>query len=164
MAKQLLAEQVRWVSGIAPIAGGSARSGDWISLKGYEGVMILVHIAMGHAATTAITVDKATAVAGTGNSDAITLAHAWKRTGALGGAPTWTAVTPATSITSSATGSGEDQFIIDIPASELGDYDCVQVELGASNSANIVSAEYILYGPRYSGPVTDGFTVDATVD
>lgn len=164
MSKALLAENIRWVSGIAPIAGGSARSGDWISLKGYEGVLMLVHIAMGNAATTAITVDKATDVSGGGNSNGITLNHAYKRTGALGGAPTWTAVTPAASITSSATGSGEDQFMIDIPASELGDYDCVQVELGASNSANIVSAEYVLYGPRYAGSPVDGFPIDATVD
>lgn len=164
MPKQLLAENIRWVSGIAPIAGGSARSGDWVSLKGYEGVLILVHIAMGNSATTAITVDKATTVAGVGNSDGITLNHAYKRTGALGGAPTWTAVTPAASITSSNTGSGEDQFMIDIPASELGDYDCIQVELGASNSGNIVSAEYLLYGARYSGSPVDGFPIDPTVD
>lgn len=165
MPSPLLAERIRWMSGIAPIAGGSARSGDWASLKGYDGILILVHIAMGNAATTAITVDKATAVAGTGNSDGITLNHVWKRTGALGGAPTWVAQTAAASFTSSATGSGEDQYMIDIPASELGEgFDCVQLELGASSASNIVSAEYVLYGARYAGSVATGFVIDPTVD
>ncbi len=164
MSKQSLAEMIRVVPAIAPIAGGSARSGDWVSLKGYAGVLIVVNIAMGHAATTAITVDKATAVAGTGNSDGITVNRVWKHTGAIGAAIAYAAVAAAASFTSSSTGSGQDVYLLDIRADELGDYDCVQVELGASNSANIVSATYLLYGSRYAGSPVDGFPIDATVD
>lgn len=164
MSKQSLAEMIRVVPAIAPIAGGSARSGDWVSLKGYAGVLIVVNIAMGHAATTAITVDKATAVAGTGNSDSITVNRVWKHTGAIGAAIAYAAVAAAASFTSSSTGSGQDVYLLDIRADELGDYDCVQVELGASNSANIVSANYLLYGSRYAGSPVDGFPIDATVD
>ena len=36
--------------------------------------------------------------------------------------------------------------------------------VGVSNSANIVAAEYILYGPRYAGAVASGFPIDPTVD
>lgn len=164
MSKQSLAEQIRVVPAIAPIAGGSARSGDWVSLKGYAGCLIVVNIAMGHAATTAITVDKATDVSGGGNSNGITVNRVWKHTGAIGAAIAYAAVAAAASFTSSATGSGQDVYLLDVRADELGDYDCIQVELGASNSANIVSATYLLYGPRYSGSPVDGFPIDATVD
>ncbi len=164
MSKQSLAEMVRVVPAVAPQTGASARSGDWISLKGYAGCLIVVHIAMGHAATTAITVDKATAVAGTGNSDGITVNRVWKHTGAIGAAIAYAAVAAAASFTSSSTGSGQDVYLLDVRADELGDYDCIQLELGASNSANLVAAQYILYGPRYAGSPVDGFTIDATVD
>src|SRR4051794_13341861 len=102
-----LTEHIRVVPAIAPIAGGSARSGDWISLKGYHGVMIVVHIAMGNAATTAITVDKATDVSGSGNSDGITMPRIYKHTGAIGAAIAYASVAAAASITSSNTGSGQ---------------------------------------------------------
>ena len=164
MSKQSLVEQIRVVPAIAPIAGGSARSGDWVSLKGYAGVLIVVNIAMGNAATTAITVDKATAVDGSGNSNGITVNRVWKHTGAIGAAIAYAAVAAAASFTSSSTGSGQDVYLLDIRADELGDYDCVQLELGASNSANIVSAPYLLYGPRYAGSPVDGFPIDPTLD
>jgi len=165
MSTQMLAEQIRIVPAIAPIAGGSARSGDWVSLKGYAGVLIKVGIAMGNAATTAITVDKAKTVAGGENADGITVNRVYKHTGALGAAISYVAQAAAASFTSSNTGSGQDVYLLDIKAAELGDgYDCVQVELGASNAANIVHADYLLYGPRYSGSVASGFPIDPTVD
>lgn len=164
MSAKSLAEMIRVVPAIAPQTGASARSGDWISLKGYDGVLIAVHIAMGNAATTAITVDKATDVSGTGNSDGITVNRVWKHTGAIGAAISYAAVAAASSFTSSSTGSGQDLYLLDIKAEELGDYDCVQLELGASNAANLVSAEYLLYGPRYSGSPSAGFNIDPTVD
>src|SRR4051812_11926257 len=107
-AKNMLPENVRVVPAIAPIAGGSARSGDWVSLKGFERVMILVHIAMGNAATTAITVDKAQDVSGGTNSDGITLSRVYKHTGAIGAAIAYVAQASAASFTSSSTGSGQD--------------------------------------------------------
>jgi len=164
MPKMNLAEFIRVVPAIAPIAGGSARSGDWVSLKGYAGVLILVHIAMGNAATTAITVDKATDVAGGGNSNGIIVNRVFKETGAIGAAITYTEVTAAASFTSSATGSGQDVYLLDVRADEIGDFDCVQVELGASNASNIVAASYLLYGPRYAGSPVGGFPIDATID
>lgn len=164
-AESSLVENVRIVPAIAPIAGGSARSGDWVSLKGYKRLTILVHIAMGNAATTAITVDKAQDVSGTGESTGITVNRVYKHTGAIGAAIAFAAVAAAASFTSSATGSGQDLYLLEIEASELGEgYDCVQVELGASNAANIVAAEYILSGPRYAGAVASGFTIDPVAD
>lgn len=160
-----IVETTRIVPAIAPIAGGSARSGDWVSFKGYKRCTIAVHIAMGNAATTTITFDKAKTVAGGSNVDGITMPRAYKHTGALGAAIAYVLQAAATSFTSSNTGSGQDLYLFDIEADELGDdYDCLQVELGASNAANIVAAWYILSGPRYAGAVDTGFPIDPTVD
>lgn len=138
------------VDGIAPIAGGSARSGDWCALRHYQHVTILIEIAMGNAATTAITVDKAKTAAGGSNSDGITITNWWKKAGAIGSADTYTKGAAGTSITSAATGSGREVFRLEFDAAELGDdYDFIQVELGSSNAANIVAAQYILSSPRY---------------
>lgn len=165
MSAKMLPEMVRVVPAIAPQTGGSARSGDWVSLKGFDGVMIVVHIAMGNAATTAITVDKAQDVSGGTNSDGITVNRVFKHTGAIGADIAYSAVAAAASFTSSSTGSGQDVYLLDIRAEELGEgYDCVQLELGASNAANLVSAEYILYGPRYSGSPNAGFPINAVAD
>jgi len=126
-----------------------AASGDWVSLKGYDGILIIVHIAQGNAATTALTVDKATDVAGTGQSAGITMNHWWKCEDAPQISDAFTKGTAAASITTSATGTGSSICAIDIKADELGAYDCVQLEAGASNAANILSAIYILYNSRY---------------
>lgn len=157
-----LFENTHIAEAIKPQTGGSARSGDWVSLKGYDGCLILVQIAQGNAATTAITVDKATAVAGTGNSDGITMNNWWKLEDTPGTASIWTKGTAAASITSSATGTGSSLYAIDIKAAELGAYDCIQLELGASNASNLVSASYVLYNGRYDGPAA--MNVDPVVD
>jgi len=131
---------------IKPQTGGSARSGDWVSLKGYEKCLILVHIGQNNAATTEITVDKATDVSGTGESTGITLNNWWSAEDSAG---VYTKGTAASSITSSDTGSGSSVYLIEVRAEELGAYDCIQVECGASNAANYISALYILYPGRY---------------
>lgn len=141
---------------IKPQTMGSARSGDWVSLENYEGCLIEIHIAQGHASGSTITVDKATAVAGTNESTGITLANWWK----LEDTPTTTANftkgASAASISTSATGSGSSIYLIDIKAAELvaahsdgTSYDCIQLEAGSSNASNVLSAVYHLYGARY---------------
>lgn len=149
-----LFENIKVCEAIKPQTGANARSGDWVSLKGYDGCMIVVHIAQGAVNTTAITVDKATAVAGTGNSDGITMNNFWYCADTPTTADTFTKGTAAASITSSNTGSGSSIYVIDIKAEELGAYDCIQLELGASNAANLVSAMYILYKGRYKPGIT----------
>ncbi|MDO8472823.1 MAG: hypothetical protein Q7T05_03295 [Dehalococcoidia bacterium] len=146
----MLMENLRICEGIKPATAAGAKSGDWVSLKGFERLLILVHIAQGNAATTAITVDKATLVDGTGNSDGITMNNWWKLVDTPQTADTWVKGTAAASITSSATGTGSSLYAIEIAASELGAYDCVQVELGASNAANVVSAAYLLSNARFA--------------
>lgn len=140
--------------------GAGARSGDWGSLAKYHKVGIFVQIVQGAANTTAITVDKADDTVPTHESTGITLANWWKLEDVTIGttADTWTKGTAAASITSSATGSGESYYYIEIDADELPtttyNYNSVQVELGQSAAGNLLSAWYIMLEPRYSEDLT----------
>ena len=144
-----LPENAKIVPAINPQTAAGAKSGDWVSLKNYERCAIIVMITQGASDTTAITVDKATAVDGTGNSDGITINHWWELEDYAGLTEDLTKGTAAASITSSATGSAASLYVIDIAAEELGAYDCIQVELGASSGSNVVSALYLLYNGRW---------------
>lgn len=153
---------IKIIHGIAPIAGGSARSGDWGCLRNYNHVTILVYIAQGNAATTAITVDKAKTAAGGSNSDGITMNNVYLAAGDLTASDAFVKQAAAASYTSSAAGTGQSIYRIEFDAAELGDdYDFFQVELGASNAANIVAAVYILSEPRYPGDVDADMTAIA---
>lgn len=152
-----LFEKIKVVDGIKPQTGGSARSGDWVSLENYGGCLIVVQIAQGAVNTTAITVDKAKTAAGGSNSDGITMNNWWKCEDTPTTADTYTKGTAAASITSSSTGSGSSVYVIDIDAAELGDgYQFLQVEAGASNASNLISATYILYDAAYPGAAITG--------
>lgn len=136
---------------------GSAATGDWVSLKGYERCMILVHITNGHASSGALTVDKATDVAGSNESAGITLNNVYAKTDYVQGTTTATALTKQTaaaSFVTDATITTDQWWVVDIAASDLPDssydYDCIQVNLALSNAGNLASGMYILYNPRYT--------------
>lgn len=155
------AENVKIVEAIKPQTGASARSGDWVSLKNHRKCAIVVQIAMGNAATTAITVDKATSVSGTGESTGIAFGPYWANTTTQStDTLTRTGSSSTTSITSSSAGTGAELYVIQINAEDLGNFDCVQVELGASNAANLVSATYYLYEPRFAQPIPPAAITD----
>lgn len=62
-----ISENTHIVSAFGPQAGGSAIAGDYISLKNASHVTVLVHVTQGNASTVALTLEQATAVAGTGS-------------------------------------------------------------------------------------------------
>ncbi len=148
----------------AGTAGNSAKSGDWLSLKGYDGVMFIVHQAQGGAAAGAITVDKATDVAGSDEDTGITLNNWWKLEDTPTAASIYTKGTAGASITTSATGTGSSIYLIDINAAELGDgFDCVQCNWdGNGNAGNRLTGIAVLYRGRYQGPAAQH--VDPTAD
>ena len=153
-------EDVMIAEAIKPQTGAGARSADWISLKGYDRCLIVVHIAQGAADTTALTVDKAHSVAAAGESTGITMNNWWSCEDTPTTATAYTKGTAAASITSSATGSGSSIYLILIQPDELGAYDCIQLEAGASAAGNLISAQYVLSRGRYQDdapldPVSD---------
>jgi hypothetical protein len=150
-------ENVKVVPGLAHQTGAGARTADRVGLENYAKVGILVSIYQGNAATTAITVDKHTAATSGTESTGITMNNWWKCEDVTIGttADTWTKGTGAASITSSATGSGNSYYWIEIDADELRSgtataYKFLEVELGVSNAANYLWVHYFLFGPRYA--------------
>lgn len=146
---------------------GAEIAGDWISMKNYNKCMILMHEMRGADATaTVVRVDKARSVTGTNESTGMTMKHFWhiqdvvSVTGDVGASvaalsDTWTKGTAAASYTGSVTQSVACYFMCDIQADELPDatyqdYDCIQLQVVSSNAAHTLSAQYILYEPRYS--------------
>lgn len=147
-----LIEKTHPVAAFKPQTGGSAITGDYISLQNAEHVTVLVHINQANAATVALTIEQATAVAGT-SSKAITNAVPIYLIADAATSDVWAAQTAAVSYTTDAT-LKEKLVAFEIPASSLdlaNGFDCITVKAGASNAANILSAVYIMSGERYQG-------------
>lgn len=145
-----LIENAQIVEAIHPQTGGSAITGDYISLKKAGHVTVLCHINQANAATTAITIEQATAVAGTG-STAITKTVPIYLVADCATSDLWVKQDDAVSYTTSATLKHKlVAFEIDAEDLDTG-YDCITVKFGASNAANIVAAQYICGMLRY-GP------------
>ena len=155
MAGPYVFPREQWILTIANQTGGAARSGSWLGLAKYTRIGFLVYISQGDVATTAITVDKATASTPSNQSTGITLRNWWKCEDTATTVDTWSKGASATSITSSATGTGDSLYYVDVGADELGEhataglYDWVQVELGASHASNRVCVLARLYDARY---------------
>jgi hypothetical protein len=106
----------------------------------------------GNAATVALTVNQATAVAGTGAKAITAGARIWSNLDLAANGDVFTRRTDAVSYTTDA-GVKEKIVIIEIdPAAldQVNGYDCIAVLTGASNAANITSVIY-LGVQRYPG-------------
>ena len=173
-----LMQNAKIVPGLAPATKAAAADGDWVSLKAYDKVGILVYIAQGDVATTTITVDAATSVAGANLNAGITLNEWWYITDTAIGtdagtnSDTWVKGVAAASIVGSATASGASMYYIEINADDLvtgqsaftaiTQYDCIQAKIGGSNAADIGCVIYILFPPRYAQAVSP--TPSAIID
>jgi len=173
-----LMQNAKIVPGLAPATKAGAADGDWVSLKGYDKVGILVYIAQGEASTTTITVDSATSVAAANLNAGITMNDWWEiedtaiGTDAGTNSDTWVKGAAAAAIVGSATASGASIYYIEIDADDLvtgtsahtaaTQRDCVQVKLGASNVADLACVVYILFPARYAQAVSP--TPSAIID
>lgn len=143
MEKITLPENFKIVRAIDPQTAAAGADGDYISLKNAHRVWVLVEITQGNAATIALTLEKATAVAGTG-SVAITNAVPIWSNAATGTSDTLVRQTDAVSFTTSAALASK-QVIFQVEPASLGEgFDCLCVKAGASNAANVISATYLL--------------------
>ena len=144
MNKITLPEGYKIVDAIKPQAG-AAITGDYISLKNANMAYVLVHVNQAAANTMAITVEQASAVAGT-SSKAITVV-----------VPIWANEDCATSdtlvrqtdgvgfTTSAAQKIKQVVFQIDPATLDIANgFDCITVKTGASNAGNITSAIYLV--------------------
>ena len=147
----------------------AARSGDWVSLENYASVVIVAHAEVGAAADdVAVTVRQATSNSG-GSAKGLTPRRGWRKQGAtldVGGA--YDHVTPGTfdSVNHAIGMEGENinMVLIEVGADELdvaGGFSFLQVQTSAGAAAKILTAFYILLGPRYAVAVDEWPAVNA---
>ncbi|NCC04988.1 MAG: hypothetical protein EOM37_13325 [Proteobacteria bacterium] len=144
-----ISESIKIVAAIAPQAGG-AITGDYISLKKAGHVTVLVDINQANAAPVAITIEQATAVAGTG-SKALAVDVPIYLVADAAVSDEWVRQDDDVAYTTSAA-TKHKLVAFEISPSDLdvaGGYDCITVKTAASNAANITAASYLLSALRY---------------
>ena len=149
-----LIENVQIVEALQPQANTGALVGDYISMKKAEHVTVLVHLLQGHATPPAITLEQATAVAGTG-SKALAVDVPIFLVADCASSDLWVRQTDGVAFTPSAA-LKHNLIAFEVPAEALdmaGGFDCLCVKIAASDVANLVSATYIASKLRY-GPAS----------
>ena len=145
------------VPGIAPLDLQTARTGDYVSLKDAEGVLIVIFKGAGTAADDPLfTLSQATTVAGGGAKAAAVIDTIYKKQAAdLTALGVWSKVTQAPATTFQADGtSAEEQavYAIAVPAARLdvdNGFDCVSLSCADTGlNAQLGCVLYILYGLR----------------
>jgi len=155
------AENMKVVQALEPATDAAGRTGDYVSLKTCARAIVVVHITQGNAATIAISINQASAVAA---GDAKAIANA---------VPIWSnldcaasdALVRRTDAVNYTTDAGVKHKIVvfDIDPAKLdlaNGFDCIAVVTGASNVANITSALYYLVEHRYQQPTPPSAIVD----
>jgi hypothetical protein len=162
---KLAAEEIQVVPAFNPVnIATAANTGDWVSLKNYRHLTILFMQGVGTAAEPAtITVNQATAVAGTGTK-ALTFTSWYKKSAAtdLTGTGLFTKVTQAALNTAiigvGAEGDKATLVLIEINAEDLdveNGFDCVQASVADVGTGPAIGCMfYILSDCRFAPPVS----------
>lgn len=129
---------------------GAAVDGDYVSLKNYGHLTIIIAQGAWAGGTPAVTLNQATAVAGTG-AKALGFDYRWTKVAISGTTFTKTAVT---SDTFDLPAVANTINVIEIDASDLdvaNGFDCVSLQIESPGAnADLISAFYILSQPRYA--------------
>ena len=128
---------------------GAVVASDWISLKLYRHATIIITQGAWAGGTPAVTLDQATAVAGTGTKT-LEFETMWTQTGLTGTGYTKTAVT---SDTFNLTATANSMTIIEIDAEDLdqaGGFTSFQLDIASPGAnADLIAAIVILTEPVY---------------
>lgn len=157
---QRLSDAAHFITGLAPTTP-STSTPDYVSLKGYGGLSIVISADNGGTVTgSAITLHQATAVAGTGEK-ALAFDRVLANVDVAAASTLVDTAVASNTFTTDTTDNKNLMYVIDVPLDNLdtsGGFDCVR--LGMADAANtVLSATYILHKPVYSDraidPVTD---------
>jgi hypothetical protein len=145
-----LVEGAKMVEALAPAADAAGRTGDYISVKDASRVFVVVHITQGNAATVALTIEQATAVAGTGSKAITNVVPIWSDLDTATGDALVRRTDAVSYTTDAAVKNKIVVFQVDAASLDTNNgFDCLVVKTGASNAANITQAMYYLVGQRY---------------
>jgi hypothetical protein len=159
-------EQNQVVVGILPrdLDGGAA-SGDYVSLKNYGHIAIVVIKDAGDAGEDpVVTVLQATKVDGTG-AKALDFTEYYLKDGTQTGVGTFTKTTQASGNTLTMTGENEQLAVLEFDAEDLdvaGGFDCLRVATSdpGSGTGAMGAVLYILSQPRYAAETMPSAIVD----
>lgn len=144
-----LPEELLPVGSINPAADAAGRTGNYVNLKNALMAFVVFYIKQGNAATVACDVLQATSVAGAG-AKAVPVVPIWTSLDAATSPFKYTRQTDAASFTTDA--AVKDKVVIlQIDPAKLdtaGLFNAIAARTGASNAANITSAQ-VLIVPRY---------------
>lgn len=159
-----LLESIDIVLAAPPADFNSAVTVDWISLKNYDGCLVVWLKAVGSAGDDwSLQLAQATAVAGT-SSKALAAIKTWyyKAAALVSSVTTWTKVVEATATADLDLGTPTDYghdifqavYVVDVRASDLdvdNGFDCIQATFddGDNSSTSLGTILYIPYGARY---------------
>jgi hypothetical protein len=156
----MLVEDFKNVQALYPQVNTGALVGAYISLKTAHMCWVKLGIQQGNAAVIAVTIEQATAIAGTGSTPITVAVPIWwnidtSLTDALVRQPAAVGFT-----TDAGVKNKELWFEIDPATLNIaGGFDCLTVKCAASNAANLVYAEYFL-ADRYSQATPPSARVD----
>jgi hypothetical protein len=159
---KLFAEEAQLAAGFVPVnLATAANDGDWVSLKNYRHLAVIVFKGAGTAGEDpTITMEQATAVAGT-SAKALLFTTLYVKQGAdLFAIGTFTKVIQAAAATYTNGTLAEEQaiLVIEFNAEDLdveGGFDCVRARIAdVGTSSQIGGILYLLSGPRYAPPLS----------
>jgi hypothetical protein len=152
MSSKHLVEDAKIVQALQPATDAAGRTGVYISLKNARRVFVIVHIDQGNAATIALTLFQATAVAATGEKAITALVPTWAN---LDAAASDALVRQADAVSFTTDAGVKRKIVVFCVEGAMLDvsngFDCFTIKTGASNVANFTQAIYILEGMRYGG-------------
>lgn len=147
-----LVEEFANVQAINPKAGGSDITGDYVNVGNATHLTIVANITQGNAATVALTIEQATAAAGTGSKVITENVFIWANQDTAT-SDLMTRQTDDVDFTTSAALANK-KVVFDVPLTGLDrSYPWVCLKAGASNAANIIQADYFLRS-RYAPSAT----------
>jgi hypothetical protein len=158
----LFVEQAQIVPAFVPVnLATAANAGDWVSMKNYARCTIVIVAGAGTAPDDiVVTLQQATAVAGTGNK-ALNFSRIDVKQGAdLATIGDFTTVTQTagTSYTEGTSAETQNLWVIEVKAEDLDEangFDCVQASIAdVGTAAKVGVALYILWGARYLPPLS----------
>jgi len=150
-ARTFLSHNVIEVSNVPIDSTGAARTGDYYSLKDFQGVVFVIVQGAWAGGTPAVTLKQATAVAGTG-AKALGFTEKYSKVGLTG---TVNVLGAVTSDTFNLTATANRIEMIEVSAADLdraNGYHCVGLDVASPGAnADLLCVVALCYGPRYCG-------------
>lgn len=140
---------------------GAAQSGDYVSLKNYTGVVIVIQQGAWAGGTPAVTLHQAQDVAGTGEK-VLSFTNRWTKVGLVtSGTFVKTAVVNDTFNLPAVANTMNKIFIESAELDTDNGFDCLRVGIASPGvNADLLEAHYDLYGARYPQAVMPDAKVD----